>query len=432
MKSVDVVVIGAGFAGITAARELGNAGKRVVVLEARDRIGGRTWLEERMGKQLELGGTWVHWTQPFVWAELTRYGIGTIQSPIPTRAWWFPNDHAIEIDPDDLIQKMDAANRALTAEARVYFEDPYKPLAHPALKTVDELTVKQKLDAIEMDDDVRTLMESFWSLNFNGSIDDGAYTQALRWAALTNGDWAVNFEACATYKIAGGTKTLIDAMASDVRGEIIFNSPVQAIDSTGEKVLVTTRGGEVFAADSVIETVGIRAIKSIEFTPPVAPSIQSAIDLGQTALGTKVWIKVRGPVEPFVAFGKSDWALNFFQADVETTDGNRLLIAFGPAQSRIDPLDKDSVAAELHRLRPDLEVLEVAAHDWVNDEWSQQTWSMHKPGFLSSCLADIQATDGRVIHAGSDFANGWSAFFDGAIETGLTSARAVIAKHPTT
>jgi len=426
MTSVDVVVIGAGFAGITAARELGFAGKKVVVLEARDRVGGRTWLEERLGKPLELGGTWIHWTQPFVWAEIYRYGIGTVQSPIPTKAWWFPNDHAEEIDPDALIGKMDEANRALTAESRLYFEDPYKPLAHPDLAKVDGITVKQKLDTIEMADDVRVLMESFWALNFNGSIEDGAYTQALRWAALTNGDWAINFEACATYKFEGGTKRLIDAMAADVRGEIKFNSPVASVDASGSKVIVTTRDGETYEADHVIETVGVRALGNIDFTPALPSAVQDAVKLGQAALGTKVWIKAKGPLEPFVAFGKADWELNFFQADVETPDGDRLIIAFGPDQSKIDPLDKDAVAAVLHRLRPDIEVVDVQAHDWVNDEFAQQTWSMHKPGFLSKSLAAIQKTDGKLIHAGTDFANGWSAFIDGAIETGLTSARTIL------
>jgi phytoene dehydrogenase-like protein len=62
MGHYDVVVVGAGFAGLTAARELSRRGHSVLVVEARDRIGGRTWTTERFGRTLELGGTWVHWT----------------------------------------------------------------------------------------------------------------------------------------------------------------------------------------------------------------------------------------------------------------------------------------------------------------------------------------------------------------------------------
>src|SRR6187399_3174369 len=77
----DVVVIGAGFAGLVVARELGRAGLGVLVLEARDRVGGRTWTDRRLGHDLELGGTWVHWVQPHTWAEMTRYGCRVTRSP---------------------------------------------------------------------------------------------------------------------------------------------------------------------------------------------------------------------------------------------------------------------------------------------------------------------------------------------------------------
>ena len=84
----DVVVIGAGFAGLVAARELGRAGLDVLVLEARDRVGGRTWTDRRLGHDLELGGTWVHWVQPHTWAEMTRYGREITRSPAVEEAYW--------------------------------------------------------------------------------------------------------------------------------------------------------------------------------------------------------------------------------------------------------------------------------------------------------------------------------------------------------
>ncbi|MCY1159399.1 MAG: FAD-dependent oxidoreductase, partial [Citricoccus sp.] len=87
-ETADVVVVGAGFAGLIAARELANSGVDVVVLEARHRVGGRVWTDHRLGHDLELGGTWVHWVQPHTWAELTRYGRGIVRSPRTEEAYW--------------------------------------------------------------------------------------------------------------------------------------------------------------------------------------------------------------------------------------------------------------------------------------------------------------------------------------------------------
>src|SRR5579859_6784037 len=69
------IVLGAGFAGLSAARDLSRSGHFVLLIEARDRIGGRTYTVPRHGHNLEMGGTWVHWTQPHVFHEIHQYGL---------------------------------------------------------------------------------------------------------------------------------------------------------------------------------------------------------------------------------------------------------------------------------------------------------------------------------------------------------------------
>ena len=71
----DVIVIGAGYAGLTAARNAAKSGLNVLLLEARDRIGGRTWSSNIGGYPFELGGTWIHWTQPHTFREIYHYGM---------------------------------------------------------------------------------------------------------------------------------------------------------------------------------------------------------------------------------------------------------------------------------------------------------------------------------------------------------------------
>ena len=78
----DVVIVGAGFAGVTAARELTMRGRSAVLVEARDRLGGRTYTSDHDGHAMELGGTWVHPLQPKVGAEISRYGTETETFPV--------------------------------------------------------------------------------------------------------------------------------------------------------------------------------------------------------------------------------------------------------------------------------------------------------------------------------------------------------------
>ncbi|MDX6536124.1 MAG: hypothetical protein QOD37_465, partial [Gaiellales bacterium] len=85
---LDAIVIGGGFAGVTAARELTIAGLDCTLIEARDRLGGRTWRTNWGGELIELGGGWVHWHQPYAWSELQRAGQGIGESATPELMSW--------------------------------------------------------------------------------------------------------------------------------------------------------------------------------------------------------------------------------------------------------------------------------------------------------------------------------------------------------
>jgi monoamine oxidase len=377
-----------------------------------------------MGKELELGGTWVHWVQPYVWAELRRYGIGLAPSPVPVDAYWWDGVKAVHGDPVVLLDLLDAPNRDLVGHARAVFPEPFAPLASDAFRDLDGSTVKERIDSLGLSFEQQSLLLAFWTLNFNGHLDDAAFTQALRWAALTNGDWKLNFEACATYKIEGGTRALASAIAADGNADVYFSADVRRLTTDENGVRAAFADGRELRASKAIVTVPLHAQERIEYQPPVDPRRSRAFQRGQVGLGTKIWFTI--PERPaFVAMGSADWPLTFFQSEY-VQDGKTFVIGFGPDANAIDPTDIVSIQDVLRRLVPDVTVLETAAHDWVNDEFAQETWPMHRANYLADSLAALQAPHGNIHFAGSDIADGWGGFIDGAIETGLTAARAVL------
>jgi monoamine oxidase len=424
METTDVIVVGAGFAGLTAARELTHRGHRVTILEARDRIAGRTHLEERMGRNLELGGTWVHWTQPYVWAELGRYNIGVVPGPEFTKAYWTTGGKTEELPADELLERMDAPNQALLAEARRYFPLPWSPLTNEEVEQIDDITLSEAIDKLDLPEDQRALLRTFWTLNFNGKLDEAAYTQALRWAAVASGSWQLMFEACASFKVAGGTRRLAEAILADSTADLRLNHPVAAITQDGNGVVVRTTDGSEFSAAQLVLALPLSVLNDINITPALSPTKRTAADRGQAGRGAKVWIKVKGRQERFVAFGPEDAPLNFIQAEYLDED-TTTLVCFGADAMAVDVDDVAGAQRILDTLVPGLEVLEVTGHNWVDDQYARSTWPMHYTGYLTGSLAELQRPEGRIHLAGADFANGWGGFIDGAIESGLDAARAV-------
>lgn len=428
----DVVIVGGGFAGVTAARELTQRGASVIVLEARDRLGGRTWTRDSdLGKSLDFGGTWVHWIQPHVWAEIERYGLPLVNSPSPDTALWQSGGQVRRGTAEEMFALLDPGMTAVLADSAALFPNPYR--IHPMsdeVKGIDDVTVAEKINELGLDDEQQALVEGMWALNFSGRPEVSAYSQGLRWCALTGGNWQLLFEACASFKLADGTKALLDAMAAQTTADIRLNSRVRGISSGADGARVELTTGEVVTARQVIVTLPLNILNSIDFTPALPSDLTAVAREGQASTGCKVWVRVKGSIGHVAALGPSSCPLNFFQYEYDV-DGDSLIVAFGPDAHAIDVTDRAAVEAALQQWIPDIEVLAVDAHDWVADELARQTWPMLRPNQLEAVQTAAHSAFGRVRLAGSDYAEGWAGFIDGAIESGKRVAVRTLADlHP--
>ncbi len=422
-ERADVIVVGGGFAGVTAARELSGAGLDVVGLEARERLGGRTWRAERLGRELELGGSWIHWYQPHVWSEVTRYGLGVVASPSTDNCAWIVDEELHRGSYAQLRDKLDGGMNAVLQDAIERFPRPYDPLSATIPAELDEASVGAVLAELSLTPEQRDLTDAMWSTNFSGPTTSGGIVQALRWCALAGGDWRIMFDALATYLIEEGTGGLIEAMRRDSDCEFAFAEAVRRISSTEEAVEVACASGRALSARAAVVTVPINALRGIEFEPALNPAKRRLIDEGQVSQGIKVWARVKGRMDPFFAYAPSDHALTLVQYEY-AVDGDSLLVAFGPDARRLDVGDREAVERELQTWVPDAEVVDIAGHDWVHDEFSRQTWPMLRPRQFADWKS-FAHPEGAVYFAGSDYALGWMGFIDGAIESGMRVAAAV-------
>jgi len=423
----DVVVIGAGFAGLVAARELGRAGLGVLVLEARDRVGGRTWTDRRLGHDLELGGTWVHWVQPHTWAEMTRYGREITRSPAVEEAYWLGAGDAPRAGTlEEFMALIAAGQQAIVADVRAAIPRGVDPTVGE-IAGLDALSIQDRFDALGLDDEARSANEAVWIGHVNARLDQVGLSTALRWAAAAGGHWELMHEASATYRVVGGMSGFTAAIAADVSGEIRLGTTVTRIVQAAEGAVVTCADGTRVRARRVISTLPVNAIAGIEWEPGLPGAWRRANAETVASQGVKVWVQVRGRVPRFFAYASQRHPISVLKTEFADDDAT-VLVGFGPDHTQLDVTSVAGVQAAVDALRPGLEVIEVAAHDWMKDPLSRTTWMTHRPGQLTRDLAGLQRPAGVVHFASSDNANLWGGFVDGAIESGLREARLVAAE----
>jgi monoamine oxidase len=422
----DVIVIGGGLAGVTAAREATLGGADALLLEARDRLGGRTWTRDWNGTDIELGGGWVHWHQPHVWSEITRAGIATERGEDAQASSWFAGDQR---RTGSLAERDAIAERGWNRFVDGVLDA--LPLPHDPLFRIDELarfdrqTIAERVEELELDDEEHDVLWAELESLAHGHLDDAGAVSVLRWHALSGGSLRLTQETGGRVTFTNGTQSLVNAIGSKALFETRMSTPVAAVARRNGGVEVTTHEGEAIPARAAIVAVPLNALGGIEFDPPLSETKQEAIALGQASRGVKIFIHARG--EPIFQNGiKPGHPFGYLDTEIVFPDETQLMIGFGYDQELCDASDLAAVQRQLEEILPGYEALAATAHDWVADQFSRGTWAIHRPGWYTKYHAEMQRPEGTVLIAGSDFANGWAGFMDGAIESGLRAGAAAV------
>jgi monoamine oxidase len=183
-------------------------------------------------------------------------------------------------------------------------------------------------------------------------------------------------------------------------------------------VEVIRRDGSSVRAASVVVAVPLNTLGAIEFTPGLPEDKRRAIAAGQSSRGIKIMLLADG-IEGSVNAIRPGHPFGYLSSEAIGEDGRQLLIGFGPDAERCAAGDGPAVEAALRELVPGAHLIDATAHDWLADEVSRGTWAIHRPGWYTEHHAAMRRPEGRITLAGSDLADGWAGFIDGAIESGL-------------
>lgn len=424
----DVVVVGGGFAGVTAARELAHAGARVVLLEARNRLGGRTFYSQFGDKKVELGGTWIHYSQPHVWAEITRYDLAVAETPgvaHPERVLWMSDGKVIDVPMDESWALLKDALDRFHVDAKKVFERPFLPYLSAEGEALDQMSIADRLAQMEMTPAQRDLMNGMMATNCHSPTSSGAYTEMLRWWSLVDGDAVRLLYSCARYKLKDGTSALIDRMVADGGFQVRLSTAVERVTQSADRVTLVTEQGETITSRYVVMAVPVNTTRGIDFNPPLRPGKQEMANAHHAGKGSKLYLKVKGRLDSVLFFAPETELFSMVFTESAGEDGG-VLVAFGPsANSAVDLKNPKAIEPFIRKFLPDVSVEQVLGYDWHLDPYSLGTWCTLRPGQYSRHLRDLRAHEGRLFFAGSDIAAGWRGFIDGAIESGLHVAHTV-------
>ena len=422
-KNKSVIVVGAGLAGLSAARDLAAAGAEVTVLEARDRIGGRIWTSRAWPDlPMDMGASWIH---------------GLKGNPM--------TDLAREAGAEFVETRFDAAMALDATGQETDLTDAYD--------LTEEILVKARKQA-EMSDTDPTLQQAIEATkgwNSASDADRAGIGHVLN--GLITTEYACDpDEMSAWYSdegeefdgedaiFPGGYDQIIAYLAKGLN--IQTNSPVVSISPAGPGVAVSVKGGDLMITDHVLVTVPLGVLKAggITFGGGLSPARQAAIDGLGMGLLNKCWLRFDRIAWPddvdwieWAGPTPGAWSQWVSLARVAKAP---VLLAFhgGDAGRALEQLSDAEIMGQAHEALKSMFGADFPApiaaqiSRWSVDPFAQGAYSFLAPGTSPKTRKALAGADwdGRLLFAGEATEPDYPSTAHGAVLSGRRAAAAII------
>ncbi|MEA2495276.1 MAG: monoamine oxidase [Thermoleophilaceae bacterium] len=453
-EKVDVVIVGAGLAGLTAARALVKSGHSVVVLEARDRVGGRTFNHKLAdGQAIEAGGEYVGPTQTRVLALANAVGIGTYKTynegdnvyihdgmrstypalpgiPNPPDDDRLFKDAIALLGPTDALGKQVGVKAPWAAKGAAKLDkqtvDQYvkahsrSPLTAPLLDAANEAIYGKDSSQLSL------LFNAFYTAAAGDANHPGAFARLI---SAAGGAQESRFK--------GGSQEIAIKVGAALGNRVRLSTPVTAITQTKNGVKVTTASGSVSAKRVIVAVPPILA-REIKFSPSLPAAKQTLLKRYTPGDMIKVqlifatpWWRAKGLSAQLVV-PAGPVGVTYDNTPESGAPGVMLGFVGGRSATNFRTLDaaarKQAVVDEFatafgDEARGDSEYFDL---DWTAEPYTKgcPTGSF-SPGQLSRFGAHIRPAIGRIHWAGTETADYWAGYMDGAVRSGERAAKEV-------
>jgi len=397
-----VVVVGAGFAGLAAADALARGGAEVVVLEARERVGGRVWSRElEDGSVVEMGAEFILAENTTVQQTAARLGL-----PLLDKGMSYGRRElrgAEPFEPEELDAAVAEIERATAAGEG------------------EGLSARELVDRLEIPAAIREALAA------RTEVSSAAPADVVGSAAL---GMVAHIDDFPAPSVSGGNQRIALELASGLAAPVRLGEPARSIAWADESVTVRTEGGEI-EADRCVVAVPASVIGEIAFEPGLPEPLAGALAAVSYGHAAKLFVPLREPAPPSAVLSVPGrywvWTANGASGEVQPVAC--CFAGSAPALERLAVSSGPEVwATSLADLRPDLDldVGGASISTWDDDPWIRAAYSVWVSEDVASVLA---ARHGPLSFAGEHTAGVWHGLMEGALRSGERAAEQTLASR---
>ncbi|CAM03386.1 monoamine oxidase [Saccharopolyspora erythraea NRRL 2338] len=419
---VDVVVVGAGLAGLSAAWNLEQAGLTTLTVEASDEVGGHTRSRVVDGEVVELGAENFGPHHHHVRGLARQLGLTVRTSAFHGVApvmWRTGGGARVSRVPGIRPSEAPAALRALRELKRMAGGvPPVAPWTAPRAAELDEQSWSSWLDRMHVHGHARGLLDSGFASFSTVPADRLSLLQVAWWVHRAGGILPTLRDGL-SLQIAEGTQQLSIRLRERLRGQVVLGTPVNRVVQDGEKVAVHADPHQCWEARAAVVAVPVSKAGSLEFDPPLDPQQQALYGALRFGRATKLIAVSQEPVEV-----KHRVLIGGAPLPAAWLRGRRVATGFATGDSAdldVQVLFEDLADVfELKRPR-----LYTEAKRWAADPLSEGSYLAFAPGQLTAHGPHLKRPHGLVHFAGADRSS-WHPDLEGAIENGYQVADALV------